>query len=295
MRDGTAVLDKRSSALRGSIAMVAAVGFLSLMDTCMKLLVAHYPALQVAALRAIVALPLVVAYVAWRGKIGTLLRVRWGLHVLRALIGIAMLGLFAYALRTLPLTEAYTLFFVAPLLITALSALVLKERVDAARWIAIAVGFCGVLVVLRPTGAGMLSMAGLAVIGAAVGYAITAITVRVMARTDSAESLVFWLMVMVALGAGALAAPNWVALQLTHWPLLVGLSITGFLGQVCITEAFRHGEASAIAPLEYTALAWSLGIDFLLWQTLPDRWTVTGATIVVAAGIYLVRREHQAR
>ncbi|HEY5799248.1 MAG TPA: DMT family transporter, partial [Burkholderiaceae bacterium] len=207
------MLDKRSSALRGSIAMVAAVGFFSVMDTCMKLLVEHYPALQVAALRAIVALPLVFAYVAWRRKIGTLLRVRWGLHLLRGGISIAMLSLFAWGLRTLPLTEAYTLFFVAPLLITALSALVLKERVDTARWVAIAIGFAGVLVVLRPTGGGMLSLSGLAMIGAAVGYAVTAIAGRVLARTDSVESLVFWLMVMVACGAGALAAPNWIPVR----------------------------------------------------------------------------------
>jgi drug/metabolite transporter (DMT)-like permease len=291
MRDETTAVDRRAETLRGSISMVLAVGLLALMDTCMKLLSTHYPALQVAALRGAASLPLVLAYVAWRRRIPTLFRVRWGLHVVRAGLGIAMLGLFVYALRTLPMTEAYTLFFVAPMLITVLAALVLKERVDARRWIAIAVGFAGVLVVLRPTGAGMLSLAGLAVIGAAVGYAITAITVRVMARTDSAESLVFWLSFMVALGAGALAAPGWVPLRSADILLLLGLGVTGFLGQVCITDAFRHGEASAIAPLEYTALAWSLGIDYLLWNTLPDRWTVTGAVIVVGAGIYLVRHE----
>ena len=291
MRPHDLPLDIRAGNVRGSIAMVLAVGLFSVMDTCMKLLAADYPALQVAALRGMTALPLVAVWVLWRGRAGTLLRVRWSLHVLRAVLGIAMLALFAFGLKELPLTEAYTLFFIAPLLITAMSAVMLKEKVNAARWTAIAVGFIGVLVVLRPTGAGMLSLSGLAILGAAVGYAVTAITVRIIARTDSPESLVFWLTLMVALGAGAMAAPNWVAMRLDDWPVVCALAVTGFLGQICITEAFRHGEASAIAPYEYTALAWSLGIDFLLWQALPDRWTVAGAAIIVAAGVYLMRHE----
>lgn len=284
----------RSGNLRGILAMVAAVGLLSLMDTTMKLLAARYPAMQVAALRGMSSLPLVTLYVIWRGRLGSLWRVRWGLHVLRAVIGIAMLSLFAYALKELPLTETYTLFFIAPMLITVLSVVFLKEKVDAPRWAAVVVGLLGVLVVLRPTGAGIVSLGGLAVLATAVGYAVTAITVRVMARSDSPESLVFWLMFMVALGAGALAAPDWVPVERSDWPVLGALAVTGFLGQICITEAFRHGEASAIAPYEYTALAWGVGLDFALWHTLPDRWTLLGAAIIVSAGIYLARREGKA-
>ncbi|TFW05465.1 DMT family transporter [Oxalobacteraceae bacterium OM1] len=271
--------------------MVGAVGLLSLMDTAMKLLVAHYPPLQVAALRGITSLPLITLYVLWRGRAGTLLKVRWPLHLLRAVIGIAMLALFTFGLRVLPLTEAYTLSFIAPMLITVLSVIFLKEKVEGPRWVAIVVGLLGVLVVLRPTGAGL---GGLAVLAAAVLYAITAITVRVMARSDSAESLVFWLTFMVAVGAGILASPDWMEVRRSDWPTLAALAVTGFLGQLCITEAFRHGEASAIAPYEYTALAWGVGIDYLLWQTLPDQWTLLGAAIIVSAGIYLVRREGKA-
>jgi len=282
---------RRAETLRGIVAMVIAVGLFSLMDTCMKLLAARYPAIEVAALRGMSSLPLVAAWVVWRRKVGTLFRVRWWMHLFRAAMGIAMLGLFAFALKTLPLTEAYTLFFIAPLLITVLSVIWLKENVDGARWIAIAVGFAGVLVVLRPTGEGLMSLGGLACLAAALGYAVTAITVRVMARTDSAESLVFWLTFLVAIGAGAMAAPGWVEVVRADWPVIAGLAVTGFLAQIFVTEAFRHGEASAIAPYEYTALAWSLGIDWFLWQTLPDRWTIVGAAIIVCAGIYLVRHE----
>jgi drug/metabolite transporter (DMT)-like permease len=277
--------------LRGIAAMLIAAAAFSLMDTGMKLLAGHYPPFQVAALRAMASLPLVVAYVAWRGAFGSLLRVRWPLHLLRGVIGVVTLAMFAFALRRLPLAEAYTIFFVAPLLITSLSVPMLGERVDRARWIAIGVGLGGVLVVLRPTGAGMLSLAGLAVLASALGYAISAITVRIVGRTDSTESQVFWLMSFVALGAGALAAPHWTAVRLDDGWVLLGVAITGFLGQLSITEAFRHGEASAIAPFEYSGLAWALAIDWLVWSTVPDAWTLVGAAIIVASGLYLVRRE----
>lgn len=284
-------LDTHARNLKGIWAMIAAVAFFAFMDTAMKLLAAHYPPMQVAAMRGMSSLPLVCIYVVWRGKLASLLNVRWPLHLLRAVLGIVMLSLFAYALKRLPLAEAYSIFFVAPLLITALSVFFLQEKVDAARWWAIAVGLLGVLVVLRPTGAGFFTLGGLAVLGSAALYAVSAITVRLLSRTDSSESMVFWLMAMLAIGAGLLAAPDWVPLRQSDWPIIVGMAVTGFLGQVAVTEAFRHGEASAIAPFEYIALAWAIGIDWLLWQTLPDRYVLLGAAIIIASGVYLVRRE----
>ena len=115
--------------LRGVLAMLAAVACFSMMDALLKILAGHYPPMQVAALRGLGALPLVLAYVLWRGELRKLLRVRWRLHLLRGVLVVAMLALFTASLRTLGLAEAYTLFFIAPLLITALSAPVLGERV----------------------------------------------------------------------------------------------------------------------------------------------------------------------
>jgi drug/metabolite transporter (DMT)-like permease len=277
--------------VRGIVAMLLAAALFGLMDTGLKLLSPHYPALQVAALRALSSLPLVLAFVAWRGAFHTLLRIRWPLHLLRGVLGIAMLSLFTFALRHLPLAETYSIFFVAPLLITLLSGPLLGERVGAARWIAIAVGLVGVLVVLRPTGTGMFTLAGGAVLLSAACYSVSAITVRIVLRTDSIESQVFWLMTMVAIGAGLMALPNWTPVRAADGWVLCGVAVTGFLGQLAITEAFRHGEASAIAPFEYSALAWGLGIDWLVWRTVPDAWMLAGASIIVASGIYLVRHE----
>ncbi|MES2151029.1 MAG: DMT family transporter [Pseudomonadota bacterium] len=271
--------------------MLAAVAMFSLMDTAMKLLSAHYPPMQVTALRALSSLPLVCAYVAWRGAFGTILQVRWGMHLFRGALGIVMLSLFAFGLKQLSLAEAYSVFFIAPALITALSVLFLKEVVNAARWIAIAIGMLGVLVVLRPSADGFLTIGGLAILGAAACYAVSAVSGRVLARSDRGEHMMFWLMLLMALGASALAAPDWVALRRSDLLLLCGLAVSGFLGQLAITEAFSSGEASSVAPFEYSALAWGVGLDWLLWRTLPDQFTLLGAAIIIGSGIYLIRHE----
>ncbi|HWI23902.1 MAG TPA: DMT family transporter [Lysobacter sp.] len=276
---------------RAFLMMLASVGLLALMDAGLKLLSAHYPAFEVAALRGAASLPLVLAWALLTTGGASLLRVRWSLHLLRGVLGVGMMACFVYALRTLPLSTAYSIFFVAPLLITALSVPFLGEHVGPRRWVAIGIGLLGVLVVLRPTGEGVLSMAGLAVLVAAFGYATSAITVRILARSDNNQAMVVWLMAFMALGAGALALPHWVPLQPAHAWLIAGVGVAGALGQYAITEAFRLGEASLLAPLEYTALVWGVAFDLALWGVLPDAITWLGAGIIVASGLYLLRRE----
>ncbi len=285
------LVTRPSGNLYSIYAMMLAVFMFALMDTVMKLLSQRYPAIQVAALRSLTSLPLIVVYVGVRVGYGDIFRIRWPLHILRAVLGIAMLSFFAFGIRKLSLAEAYSIFFIAPAIITALSVWFLKEKVNVARWIAIGVGLCGVLVVLRPSGAGFLTIGGLAVLGAAAMYAISAITVGILARTDRSEYMVFWLMVMMSIGASALAAPGWVAMSMKDAPLLLGLALSGFIGQLAITEAFAKGDASSVAPFEYTALAWAVGLDWLLWQTLPDGWTMAGAAIIIGSGMYLIRHE----
>lgn len=276
---------------RAIVLMLVSIALFSLMDAGLKTLSAHYPPFQVAALRGASSLPLVAAWaltsVGWRA----LVRVRWPLHLLRGALGIAMMASFVYALRTLPLSTAYAIFFVAPLLITALSVPILRERVGPRRWTAIVVGLMGVLVVLRPSGESMLTMAGFAVLLAAFGYAVSAITVRLLARTDPTQAITLWLLALMALGAGALARPSWVPLRGEHAWIIAGIGMAGAIGQWAITEAFRLGEASLVAPLEYSALVWGLMLDLTLWGVLPDRMTWLGATIIIASGLYLLRRE----
>ena len=277
--------------LRAVLMMLGAVASFSLMDAGLKQLSAHYPAFQVAALRAAASLPFVLAWALHRGGIAPLLRVRWPLHLLRGAMGIAMMASFVYALRTLPLSTAYSIFFVAPLLVTALSVPLLREKVGPRRWTAIGIGLLGTLVLLRPTGNGLGSLAALAVLLAAAMYAASAITVRLLARTDSTQAMMVWLMLLMAAGAGALAWPQWQPVRVEHAWLILGIGIAGGIGQYAVTEAFRLGEASLIAPLEYTALVYGVILDVTLWGVLPDAMTWLGAAIIVGSGLYLLRRE----
>lgn len=284
-------LSSRKENLRAIYAMLAAVALFSVMDTSMKVLSAHYPPTQVTALRALCALPLLCAYMASRGAFRAIHRIRWGMHLFRALLGTGMLTTFAYGLSQLSLAEAYSIFFIAPALITALSVFILKEKVDQAQWCAIVVGLGGVLVVLRPQGTGMLTLGGLAILGAAACYAVSAIASRILARTDSHESMMFWYLVIMAVFGSVMSARVWTPVRAADLLPLAVLAVSGFLGQIAITRAFSMGKASIVAPFEYTALAWGVGLDWLLWQTLPDGYTLLGAAIIIASGVYLVRRE----
>lgn len=282
------------SNLSGILVMLLAVGTFSLMDAMLKLLSPHYPPAQVASLRGLASVPFVLAWVLATAGPRTLLRIRWPLHVLRGSLSVAMMVGFVYAIARMPLSTAYTLFFVAPLMITALSVWVLKEQVGPRRWTAIGVGLAGVLIVMRPTGDGVLSLAGGAVLLAAFGYAVGAITARVLSRTDSTQAIVFWMLLMLGGGAGVIAWPEWKTVQAAHWWLVGGIGLAGAIGQYALTEAFSRGEASVIAPFEYSALAWGVALDLALWGVLPDGTTWIGAAVIVGSGLYLVHRERVA-
>lgn len=284
------------SPVRAIFWMLSAVAVFSLMDTVMKLLAAHYPTMQVTTLRGAASLPFVLGWVLATAGPRSIIPRRWSLHLLRGALGMVMIGCFVYALRTLPLSTAYTLYFVSPLLVAALSVPLLGEHVGPRRWAAIAVGLVGVLVVLRPGVDGIISLPGLMVIAAATAYAIGAITVSLLTRTDTPQSMVVWFLLLMAAGAGVMAWPDWQAINWReHGLLIAGLGLSGAIGQVALTRAFQLGQASVIAPLEYTGLLWVLGWDLLLWNVLPDRWTWLGGAIIVASGLYLLHRERVQR
>ena len=204
-----------------------------------------------------------------------------------------MLGGFAHALQTLSLTAAYVLFFIAPVLVTLLSVPVLGERVPSATVLAVVLGLGGVWVALQPD-AGFWadvwrSSASLAALGAAAAYAVAAVLGRLASRTDSAAALVFWTTTSLALGSTAWAWPQWQPVQVAHAGWLALLALTGLAGQVAIVEAFRHGQAAVVAPLDYSALVWGVLLDAMLWHVWPGVWTWAGAALVVASGWVLLR------
>jgi len=183
----------------------------------------------------------------------------------------------------------------APLLVAALSAPLLGERVARAQWTAIAAGLAGVLLMIAPRGGQWVSLGALAAVVAAATYSLAVVSLRLLARTETPESMVFWFTALLSVGAGLLAIPGWLPLQLDHWPLFVGIGVTGALGQHFITEAFRNAPAAIVAPFEYTALLWGVALDLVVWRVLPGGVTLAGGAIVIGAGLYLMARERHSR
>jgi len=280
--------------MRGIFAMLAAVAFFAVMDAQLKLLAGHYGPMQVAFLRGVTSLPFVLLPVLVRGRLARLRPVNVRLHVARGALSVLMLGSFIFAVRESSLATTYSIFMCAPLLVAALSAPMLGERVAGAQWGAITVGLAGVLLMIAPRGGGeWVSLGALAAVVAVATYSLSVVTLRLLARTDTTESMVFWFSVLLSVGAGLLAIPDWVPLAADHWPLLLGIGITGALGQHFITEAFRHAPAAVVAPFEYTALLWGVTLDLLIWHVLPGAVTLAGGTIVIGAGLYLLARERR--
>ncbi len=279
--------------LRGIAAMLVAVAAFAAMDAMLKLLAASYPPMQVATLRGAASLPFVLAGVGLFGHWRDLRPVHLRLHLARGVLGIIMVAGFIYAVKVLSLADAYAIFFVAPLMVTAFAVPLLGERVDWQRWLAIFTGLAGVLAMLRPTGGTGLSMLGMAgALLSAVAYALSAISVRVLTRTDTTVSMVFWFLVLLTLFAAVIAAPGWTPIRTIDWGWILALGAVGTVGQHFVTEAFRHAPASVIAPFEYTALLWGVAIDWVFWDVLPGLRVYLGGSLVVTAGLYLLWREH---
>jgi len=285
----------RSEHMRGILAMLFAVALFSVMDAQLKLLAGHYGPMQVSFLRGATALPFVLLPILLRGRLARLRLVNVRLHLLRGALAVLMLGSFVYAVRESSLATTYSIFMCAPLLVAALSAPLLGERVARAQWAAIAAGLAGVLLMIAPRGGQWVSLGALAAVVAAATYSLAVVSLRLLSRTETPESMVFWFTALLSVGAGLLAIPGWLPLQLDHWPLFVGVGVTGALGQHFITDAFRNAPAAIVAPFEYTALLWGVALDLVVWRVLPGGVTLAGGAIVIGAGLYLMARERRSR
>jgi drug/metabolite transporter (DMT)-like permease len=273
--------------------MLIAVGVFSIMDALLKLLAPHYPALQLGALRGAASLPFMLLPLLVTGRLRELKPVRWPLHFARGALSVVMLAGFIYSVRVLSLADAYAIFLAAPLIVTALSVPFLGERVGWKQWVAIAVGLCGVIVMLRPQASSMITWGAVAALGAATCYSLSAITVRMLTRTETTASIVFWVIAQLTLYSALLAAPAWEPIRPQDWWPLAGIGISGAIAQHLLVQAFRLAPASTIAPFEYTALLYGIGIDYFVWNVLPSGRMYVGAGIIIASGLYLVWRERQ--
>jgi drug/metabolite transporter (DMT)-like permease len=279
--------------LRAITFMLSAVAAFSGMDALLKLLSQHYPPMEVVALRGAASMPFMLLPLIVMGRLSALKPVRIGMHLLRGLLMLLVLVGFVYAVRALSLADAYAIFLAAPLIVTALSVPLLGEHVGWRRWLAICIGLVGVITMLHPSASSLVSLGAVAALISATCYAFNAIALRVITRTDTTASVVFWMIAIMTVLAGVFAASRWESIRTEDWTLLFGIGVFSAVAQHLLTEAFRTAPPSVVAPFEYTALLWGILIDRVVWGVFPTSRVYIGGGIVIASGLYLIWREHR--
>ncbi|WP_269582467.1 DMT family transporter [Roseibium sp. Sym1] len=279
-------------ATTGIMMMCAGVACLCVNDAIGKTLTAGYNPLQILFLRNAIALPIAALIAFHLGGPSALRSHRPAAHLLRGMLWLLAATMFFTSFIYLGLAEATTLIFAMPVFVTAISAVVLRERVGWRRWSAVLSGFVGVLVVVRP-GFGAFQAASLLPVATAFVYALLMLSAR---WVDPRESV--WTLMLYLVGAGALlsalVAPFvWVQPKLGDLWLFAAIAFFGTVGITLMTQAFRFAPAVVIAPFDYTALIWATLLGYLLWGEIPDFATYLGAAIIIASGIYIVWRERQ--
>ena len=286
----TSTVDSADRPALGIIMMLVGIAGFAVMDATIKWLTADYPVAQIVALRSWFGLPLLCVFALYGGGVKTLRTSRPMVHVGRYLLVLALSFSFFWALSQMKLVDAIAITFAAPIFITALSVPLLKEPVGLHRWAAIGIGFCGVLVMLRP-GTGVFQWAALVVIGSAIVYSLLMITTRAYKATESTASLMLYPQLGMALTGIVLAPVFWVTPSLVDLGLFAIAGLFGSVGVMCVTHAFRMGPAAVISPFEYSALIWATLLGYLFWGELPDSITLVGAVIVISSGLYIIYRE----
>lgn len=238
-------------------------------------------------------LPPLLAWIAISGNFGAWRTKRPGAHLLRGVLGLTNLVLGFSALAFLPLAEATTIGFVAPLFAVMLSALILGEAVGRYRWSAVALGFVGVLIVMQPSGED-LPAEGLALaLLAALGVAGVTIAIRQIGRTESTPTTVLWFTTFSMLLSGMLLPFFGEGHDGKEWAILAALGLLGGLGQLLLTSSLRYAPVPVVVPFDYTQLLWAVLLGWLLWDTHPAATTWIGAAVIVASGLYTLFREHK--
>ena len=222
-------------------------------------------------------------------------------HILRSVIGTT--GMFAgfMALSYLPLSDAVAIGYAAPLMVVVLAAVLLKEVVRAYRWSAVGIGFIGVLIMLTPhlgvadpamVSDGRITGAMLAIFGATCSAAAT-IQVRRLTMTERTGAIVFYFSLFAALIGLSSIVFGWRMPDLWDFGILVTIGILGGVGQILMTQSYRYGDASLIAPFEYTSMIWAVLLGWFVFGQLPEAAVLVGSMIVIAAGIFVIWREHR--
>jgi drug/metabolite transporter (DMT)-like permease len=296
-----------------SLKIISTLSF-TFMSACVKLIGSahpgaplYYPVGQTVFCRSLFALIPVFLWMAWRGDLRTAFQESHiSTHARRGFFG--SVGMFSgfTALLLLPLADATAISYAAPLITVVLAALILKETVRIYRWSAVGVGFVGVLVMLipyldtsAPASDTRLMGAGFGLLGAiCAGFA--SIETRKLTQTENTGAIVSYFMILTTMIGLATISLGWISPFFAwQWPnasdamLLVLMGVMGGIGQITLTQSFRYADASLIAPFDYISMVWAIGVGWFLFSELPKPIVVVGALIVVAAGIFVIWREHK--
>jgi drug/metabolite transporter (DMT)-like permease len=276
----------------------SAVGFMLIgvlgglgLDLCAKALLSTYSLEQFVFLRSLIGVTIFLLigrqYGGWRALITS----KWRWHLLRTCLSTCTMFGFFYGLSRMPLVDALTLGFTAPLMVTALSVPFLGEQVGWRRWAAVVSGFVGVVIILRP-GATEITFASIAVLFAAFTYSCMAITSRKLAATESGYALsVYPIAGPMIVSAAMLDDSTWQIPDASGWLLFTLAGTCSVITWTGIVGAYRRAPPALLAPFEYTALIGGAIAGYLIWNEVPDRWVISGAAIIIASGLFVVYRE----
>jgi len=296
--------------LKGILFLCAGAFIFTFQDVIIKLVSDRYPLPEVLAIRCLIAVPLLLLIVRFDGGFAALRSRRWGLLLLRALMLLVCYSCYYLAIAAIPLAEAVPLYYTAPLFIVMLSGPLLGERVGLSRWVAVLVGFTGIIIA---DSRGISSAVVLAV-GSAAFYGLAQVMARRLGATERAsvmtlfQNLVF-LLAAVAMGLvtgdGSYAEGGDASAQflLRPWTLPTAfdfaiIAATGFiaaLGSFCLTHAYRIAEANVVAPFEFTSILWAVIAGLVVWHDVPDAPKIIGALLIVVAGVYVLTSARQSR
>ena len=259
-------------------------------DVVVKWLVTALPASEIVGLRAVAVL-FAIPLIAQRDGGVAAIRIRnYGGQLLQASLSVVAMLMFVLGLRTLPLADAIALLFAGPLMATVLAATILHEPVGWRRWLAVAAGFVGVIIILRPGGEGFTWAAMLPIGGAAAG-ALRDIVTRRLCTSESSSSILLVTAVVMIASTLLTAQFGWV------WPsrsqfglvLLAGLALSVAL--YLNIESLRFGDVGLVSPFRYSTMVWAVLFGYLFFDTIPDRWVSAGSGLVIASGLYILHRE----
>ena len=275
---------------RAILLVFLAIAILTLQDAVIKLLSERLPVIEILFIRSLLMLPVILVVAAATGQLGRLRTRRYSAHLLRAVLNFLAFITYFGALRLMPLADTLAIAFSAPIFIVLFSAIFLKEKVGRWRWSAVAIGFIGVLVMIRP-GASMLDWPVMLALMSSIFYALWMLTTRTMAEDESSLGMLFYATVFFVAAGGALAPFEWVTPGGEDLLILAGLSVVAMIGLLMLIHSYRLAQASILAPFDYTSMVWAVLLGWFVWNELPSIWVISGTVLVVFAGLIIVHRE----